>query len=78
MADFTIIETIAYQWVCELCGQTSELEISRLFAKEAAQQHQCPTTTPATAAQHPSHDHDNRCCTQHKTHVNPHRGCILR
>lgn len=24
------------------------------------------------------HDHENYCCLVHHSHVNPHRGCILR
>lgn len=23
-------------------------------------------------------DHENRCCLEHRVHVSPHRGCILR
>jgi hypothetical protein len=28
--------------------------------------------------EHVGCDHDNHCCIKHRTHVMPHRGCMLR
>jgi hypothetical protein len=28
--------------------------------------------------EHVGCDHDNHCCTLHRTHVAPHRGCMMR
>lgn len=28
--------------------------------------------------EHVGCDHENHCCIQHRTHVNPHRGCMMR
>ncbi len=33
------------------------------------EQHGCPGI---------EHDHEKRCCTEHRTHTRPHMGCILR
>lgn len=34
--------------------------------------------TLADDYEHVGCDHENHCCTQHGTHVVPHRGCIMR
>lgn len=35
-------------------------------------------TTLAEDYEHVGCDHVNYCCTQHNTHVMPHRGCMMR
>lgn len=43
--------------------------------------HDCPgpVLTGQVPADGPEHiDHAERCCREHGTHSNPHKGCILR
>lgn len=37
-----------------------------------------PVDTLADDYEHVGCDHENHCCTLHRTHVTPHRGCMMR